>query len=168
MYKRQVYGLRGWIKIRSYTETPERLFTYQPWLLNMATGSETVLIEQWRRHNRGFVAKITNIDDRQQAGALCGVDIAVDKTHLSVLDEGEYYWHQLQGLQVISKFNDRKSYLGTVKGLIPTGANDVLIVQGNMRSIDRRERLIPYVADQYVKMVDLVKGNIYVEWNPEF
>jgi 16S rRNA processing protein RimM len=163
-----VYGLKGWIKIRSHTEPPENLFEYRPLLLNTVRGFETVTIDQWRLHNKGFVAKIVDIDDQQQAKSICPADIMIEKTHFLPLDPGKYYWHQLQGLRVISRFNADKTYLGTVARLISTGANDVLIVQGNSCSIDQRERLIPYVVDQYVKMVDLDNDTIYVEWDPEF
>ena len=125
-----VYGLKGWVKIRSHTEPPENLFQYRPWLLNTASGLETVLIDQWRRHNKGFVAKIVDIDDQQQAKSVCPADIMIEKTHFLPLAPGKYYWHQLQGLRVISRFNADNSYLGTVERLIPTGANDVLVFEG--------------------------------------
>jgi 16S rRNA processing protein RimM len=163
-----VYGLKGWIKIRSHTEPPENLFQYRPCLLNTVRGLETALIDQWHWHNKGFVAKIVGIDDQQRAKSLCPAEIMIEKTHFLPLAPGEYYWHQLQGLRVVSRFNADNSHLGTVERLIPTGANDVLVVKGNSSSIDKRERLIPYIVDQYVKEVDLDNDTIYVEWDPEF
>ena len=163
-----VYGLQGWLKVRSHTEPPENLFAYQPWLLNTDQGFETTLIEKWHRHNKGFIAKIVGVDNRQQAISLCALDIVIEKTHLPPLGVDQYYWHQLEGLRVVSKFNDSEIYLGIVKRLIPTGANDVLVVKGNDNSIDQRERLIPYVVDRYVKRVNLDKSTLYVDWDPQF
>ena len=75
-----VYGLQGWLKARSHTEPPENLFAYQPWLLSTDQGFKTTLIENWHRHNKGFVAKIIGVDNRQQASSLCALDIAIEKT----------------------------------------------------------------------------------------
>jgi 16S rRNA processing protein RimM len=163
-----VYGLKGWVKVRSHTEPPENLFHYQPWLLSTVRGLETALVDQWHWHNKGFVAKMVDADDQQQVKSLCPAEIMIEKTHFLPLAPGKYYWHQLQGLHVISRFNAGNSCLGSVERLIPTGANDVLVVKGNSYSIDRRERLIPYVFDRYVKEVDLDSDTIYVEWDPEF
>ena len=163
-----VYGLKGWLKVRSYTEPPEQLFTYGPWLLNTAKGAETATVEHWQRHNKGFIVKMAGVNDRQQAKPLCSVAITIEKTQLAPLDAGQYYWHQLQGLRVISQYNSEETDLGTVKELFPTGANDVLVVESDDRSIDQRQRLIPYVVNQYVKMVDIDGGAIYVEWDPDF
>ena len=163
-----VYGVKGWLKVRSYTEPSENLFKYQPWLLNTPDGLRSFLIDQWHGHNKGFVVKIAGVDNRQQAEFLCNLDVGIEKTHLSPLETGQYYWYQLQGLRVVSRFNNDESYLGTVKELIRTGSNDVLVVKGDSDSIDKRERLIPYVTTQYVKIVDIDGGVVYVEWDPEF
>jgi 16S rRNA processing protein RimM len=54
-----------------------------------------------------------------------------------------------------------------VKSLLETGANDVLVVEGDAHSVDRQERLIPY-AEQYVTKIDVDSGIIDVIWDPEF
>lgn len=169
-----VYGVKGWLKVLSYTEPPENLFRYQPWLLCTETDTTTLLdtetlsLEEWRSHNKGFVAKIAGVGDREQAKCLCGLDIAVDHTHFPPLSANQYYWYQLQGLSVVTQFNDDEVQLGFVRELMPTGANDILVVEADAVSVDQRERLIPYVVDRHVKRVDLEKGIIYVEWDPNF
>ena len=92
----------------------------------------------------------------------------MQRDQLPELAPGEYYWHQLQGLRVISDYEGNHFRLGVVERLLETGANDVLVVRGGSDSIDRRERLIPYVPGQYVKAVDLAAGEMRVEWDPEF
>lgn len=93
-----------------------------------------------------------------------GCDIAVSRAELPSLEQGEYYWHQLEGLTVAS----RGAILGEVDHLLETGANDVLVVKPCEGSIDARERLIPWVRGHYVLSVDLDRGVIEVDWDPEF
>lgn len=162
-----VYGIKGWLKVHSYTEPAENLFEYQPWLLKTAHGIKQVEIDEVRPHGDAFVVHLVGVDDRDQATAYTAVDIAVDRDELPELGEGEYYWSQLEGLRVITEYQGVERYLGKVVKLFETGANDVLVVQGD-DSVDQRERLIPYVPDQFVLSVDLDKGEIRVDWDPEF
>jgi len=163
-----VFGIKGWVKVHSQTEPPENIFDYQPWYLKTSHGVKPIELGEWRAHGKGFVAQVVGIDDRNAAELLCPVDIAVEKDLLVDLEDGEFYWHQLEGLRVISQFSDQSYDLGTVKKILPTGANDVLVVFGDERSIDQRERLIPYVPDQFVTDINIAEGIITVEWDPEF
>ena len=95
-------------------------------------------------------------------------DISVAADTLPNLSAGDYYWYQLEGLRVVSQFEEQTSDLGKVDHLIETGANDVLVVQGDQDSIDNKERLIPYIVGQTILNIDLDSGEIQVEWDPEF
>ncbi len=163
-----VFGIKGWVKIHSQTEPAENLFQYQPWFLKTKHGVKPVELADWRPHGKGYVAQIVGIEDRNQAELLCPVDIAVDKSLLAELDDGEFYWHQLEGLRVISEYDGQEIDFGIVKRILPTGANDVLVVVGDAQSVDQAERLVPYVPNQFVKDIDLAEGVIRVEWDPEF
>ncbi len=163
-----VYGIKGWLKVHSYTEPAENLFDYHPWLLKTAHGIKQVEIDEVRPHGNAFVVHLVGVDDRDEAAAFTAVDIAVNRDQLPELDEGEYYWSQLEGLRVITEYQGIEKDLGKVVKLFETGANDVLVVQGDEGSVDQRERLIPYVPDQFVLSVDLGKGEIRVDWDPEF
>jgi len=163
-----VFGIKGWVKVHSQTEPPENIFNYQPWYLKTAHGVKPIELAEWRAHGKGFVAQIVGIDDRNAAELLCPVDIAIEKDKLIALDDGEFYWHQLEGLRVISQFSDQSYDFGIVKKILPTGANDVLVVVGDTQSIDQSERLIPYVPDQFINDIDLANGVITVDWDPEF
>ena len=72
--------------------------------------------------------------------------------------ENEYYWSDLIGLSV---FNAEQQAFGKVSELLETGANDVLVVQGE------RERLIPFVP-QVIQEVDLAAGMIRVDWGLDY
>ncbi|MDX1432665.1 MAG: ribosome maturation factor RimM [Gammaproteobacteria bacterium] len=154
-----VFGVRGWVRVRSHTEPAERLLDYSPWLLEGAGEPRRLAPEQGRPHGEGLVAKLAGIDDRDQAMALVGADISVAREQLPALAEGEYYWVDLIGLEVV---NREGRSLGRVADLMATGANDVLRVTGE------RERLIPFVTHDVVLAVDLAAGRIDVDWDPDF
>jgi 16S rRNA processing protein RimM len=105
------------------------------------------------------VAKLASVDDRDQARQLVGADIAVDRDQLPALAEGEYYWNDLIGFQVVTRDGEE---LGRVTGLMQTGANDVLVVGGE------RERLIPFIREQVVVAVDAPARRIEVDWEVDF
>lgn len=163
-----VFGIKGWVKIRSQTEPAENIFNYQPWYLKTKHGVKTMELAKWQPHGKGFVAQIVGVDDRNTAELLCPVDIAIEKEALEELDEGEFYWHQLENLRVISDFEGQSYDFGTVKKILPTGANDVLVVVGDGQSIDQKERLIPYVLEQFVNDINIADGIIRVDWDPDF
>ena len=105
------------------------------------------------------------MDDRDVARDYCGLDIAIETSLLPELDDGEFYWSQLEKLKVYTL--DGK-LLGKVNHLIETGSNDVLVVRKCEGSIDKRERLIPYLPDQVIQEIDLEAGTLRVDWDPEF
>ena len=88
-----------------------------------------------------------------------GYEIGIRPDQLPLTASGEYYWRDLQGMKVVTANGE---LLGTVDHLIETGANDVLVVDGD------RERLIPFVLDKVVMSVDLDKAEIQVDWDKDF
>ena len=162
-----VFGVRGWVKVHAFTEQIETLCSYQPWLIDTASGVKPIRIDEWRRHGESLVAHIVGIDDRDIAQTWCGNDILVEKSKLPDLKSDDFYWYQLEGLSVVSHFEGEQIRLGTVKSLLETGANDVLVIKGDGESIDREERLIPYV-DQFVTSISVADRRIDVIWDPAF
>lgn len=162
-----VYGVKGWVKVHSFTQPADNIFDYRPWWINTAQGWRELQIDQHRLHQHSFVVHVKGIDDRDAARLLCQLDIAVEKSQLHGLEDGEYYWHQLIGLGVVSHYQGKEYRLGSVKEMLETGANDVFVVQGDSDSIDTQERLIPYV-DQFVTKIDLQAQKVVVDWDPEF
>jgi 16S rRNA processing protein RimM len=84
---------------------------------------------------------------------------------LPELEEGDYYWSDLIDLEVRTEAGQ---LLGVVHSLMETGSNDVLVVQGTAESLDRSERLIPWLPGSVVKNVDLAGRVITVDWDPGF
>jgi len=163
-----VFGVKGWVKIISDTQPMENIFSYGALWLKTKHGVKAIEVDEYRPHGKGLVAHIKGLDDRDEAQALSRTTIAVERSQMPVLDTGDYYWHQLEGLKVVTEYNGQSSVLGRVAELMETGANDVLVVKADANSIDDTDRLIPYVPEQYVTGVDLAAGQITVDWDPEF
>ena len=159
-----VWGIKGWVKVFSYTDPKENLFEYGPWLLRRNGKTRPAKLTGWRKQGKGMVAQVDDCADRDLAAELVNSEILADRSVLPELDPGEFYWSQLTGLEVV---NTKGEKLGRVDHLIETGANDVLVVRKSENSIDSQERLIPYI-DQVVRKVDLELGTIEVEWESDF
>jgi 16S rRNA processing protein RimM len=155
-----VYGIKGWVKVKSFTEPRENLLAYQPWLLSDAQGREvTYKLCEGRMHGKGLIARLESVEDRDAAAAFMGYQIRVERDSLGTTEPGQYFWSDLCGLAVETADGVA---LGQVRSLIETGANDVLVVEGE------RRRLIPFVQEQVVKSVDLDSGRVVVDWDPDF
>src|SRR5690606_20615311 len=129
------FGVRGEIKLESFTEPREQILRYQPWTLRDARGGEReVSGVRARQTAKGVVARIACGEDRHATEALL---ICEQFAPLSVLpppEVGEYYWVDLEGVRVRNLDGDD---LGTFSHLFSTGANDVVLVR---EGTDGRER----------------------------
>lgn len=152
------YGIRGWVKIQPYTEALDSLFDYEHWWLAEKGGWREGMVEDARVHGNVLVVKFAGCEGRDEAFALKGKDVAVAREDMPQAEEGEYYWSDLIGLQVR---NLQQVELGQIKDVFETGANDVLVVQGE------RERLVPFVG-QVVLEVDLAARQMLVDWDADF
>ncbi|MBT4519162.1 MAG: ribosome maturation factor RimM [Halieaceae bacterium] len=162
------FGVKGWIKIHSYTEPAENLLNFNALQIQRKDGLEPIELSAGQRHGKGLVAQIRGVDDRNQAQLYSGLDIVIAADALPELNQGDFYWAQLQGLQVWYCSAEQRILLGIVDHLIETGANDVLVVAATEGSIDQRERLIPYLPGNVVSRVDLGAAVIEVDWPPDF
>lgn len=156
-----MYGVQGWLKIESWTEPRLRIFDYQPWQLGTAPG-EVTRIDGVTGHGqgKGIVAYLPGVDDRDRAALLVGQDIHVAREQLPAAAAGEYYWADMEGLEVVTT---EGIVLGLVSHLFATGANDVVVVRDS-----ERERLIPFVQGSVVQLVDLATRRMVVDWDPDF
>jgi len=153
-----VFGVKGWLRIHSFTDPPDGILNYGPWLVG--DGTQTAFrVMEGAGHGRGVIARLDGIDDRDMARALVGSTVRVPREQLGQPGPGEYFWSDLIGLQVL---NEKDVVLGQVENLMATGANDVLVVQGE------RRRLLPFLPGHVVKSVDLAAGTIRVAWDEDF
>lgn len=153
------FGIKGWVKVFSYTSPPEQIFDYRQWYIKQSGQWNPVKLKSGRPQGKGLIAQIDGIADRNAAEALGRCEIAIMRDQLPKLRENEFYWSDLIGMQVVD--TKGKSF-GKVKALIETGANDVLVVNGD------EERLVPWIWDQVIQSVSLQEKLITVDWDPDF
>jgi 16S rRNA processing protein RimM len=152
------FGVKGWVKVRAFTESLDSLTAYPVWWLSDGKGWKATEVLETEVHTAHLVARLAGVGDRDQALALSGRDIGVPRESLPEAEAGEFYWADLVGLEVV---NMQGESLGRVDELLETGANDVLVVKGD------RERLLPYV-DAVVLEVDLAASRIRVDWGLDY
>jgi 16S rRNA processing protein RimM len=162
------YGIKGWVRLWVNLEDPSALTHLSPLTLHKPSGAaptaRPVIIEVLQRQGKGYVARLSGVEDRTAAEALKGSDIRMPSAQFPQADDGDFYWRDLEGLQVWCEEGESRLLLGTVQRLLETGANDVLVVTPSEGCIDDRERLIPWLPDEVIKQVDLQERTITVSW----
>ena len=178
-----VWGVKGWLKVFSYTRPRKNIGQYKRWLLvptsskkrNNATVKKSqslqailVAIKNCKEQGQNIVANIEGIDYRDQAENLLGFEVYIEKSQLKPLNKGEFYWSDMIGCDVINTQNDA---LGKVTSIMETGANDVLVVQQDSQDQDTLdnllEHLVPY-SDDIVLSVDIKNSLIQVDWGVDY
>ena len=160
-----VHGVRGAVKVYSHTDPLDNVLDYAEWSLNRGSEQRTVSVLGGRVQGRVLVGNLKGIDDRNKAEELVDFEISIASDALPELEDGDFYWHQLEGLQVV---NQEGQLLGKVDHLLETGSNDVMVVKPCAGSVDQRERLLPYLPGQFVIKVDLETQVMQVDWDAEF
>jgi len=154
-----VYGVKGWVKVYSFTSPIENILNFKTWQLCKKNQNKVVRLEGGKRHGKGIIAKLAGYDDRSEVEVLLKSEIRIARGLLPELPKGEYYWSDLKGLQVTNMANVN---FGKVDHLFETGANDVMVVIGD------KERLIPFVQDIYIKDINLQEKTMLVDWPEDF
>lgn len=161
------WGVRGGLKVKPYAAHPEALFSSKRWFWQapasaaepqralLAALEQPLRIATAREQSDTVVATVHELTDRSLAEACKGLRLFVPRSSFPTPDDGEYYWVDLIGLEVI---NRESQSLGQVEGLIETGPHCVLRIRHA-----EGERLIPFV-DAYVDAVDRAAGTIRVDW----
>ena len=155
------HGVRGWVKVRSYTRPVEQIFEYPVWQLakpgDVVKQVEVVSVKQ---ASKNLLVKLAGYDSREATEVLLGCSVSIEKSQLEALSDDEFYWMDLIGLQVV---NLEKINLGKIISMMETGANDVAVV----KSAKDVERLLPWVPHVIVE-VNLDKGVVIVDWDEEY
>lgn len=154
-----LYGVKGWVRVASFTNPGVNMLRYQPWLLETREGLEPYRLAGGRQHGRGLVVQFEGLADRELARRLIGATVSVEREQFPAAEPSEYYWADLLGMQVI---NEQGEQFGVVDDLLSTGANDVMVVVGP------RRRLVPFVMHDVVRSVDVANRLIRVNWDATF
>lgn len=155
------YGVKGWVKVSSYTEPASNILDYRPWYLEAPSKSPSHPIEivDSRIHGQQVLALIADCTTPESAGLYTNYKIYVEREKFFPLAEGEYYWADLEGLKV---YTCKNTYLGIISAIFATGANDVLVIT------DKKRHLVPFLLNQTIKSVDLENKTMIVDWDAEF
>jgi 16S rRNA processing protein RimM len=162
------FGVRGWVKVNSYTEPRENIINFLNWRLITDSVQEISVaikkVKELKRHQDNYIALLDGVSDRNQAALFTNRKIAVFREELPSLTEGEYYWADLVGATVINvnQVDASQTVLGIVVELFETGANDILLVKDSHTA---KEYLIPYIQNQTILKVNLTEPkSILVDW----
>jgi len=174
----EAWGIKGWVRIQPHSADTSALFESSEWFLqppiarfargfSAFSGVVRVGIAEIKTHSDGIVARLVGLDDRSGAEALKGVRISLPRSAFPATPEGEYYWVDLIGLDVL---NREGVHLGVVRDLMPTGPSSVLVMEYT-EMVDGKEqsgeRMVPFVG-AYVDDVDLKARRITVDWQPDY
>jgi len=159
------YGIKGWMKLYSHTEPMDNIASYSPLWIQREGAWQPIKLEHVQRHGKGLVTKVAGCDAREQVPAFTGCELAIKREQLPALQGDDFYWSELEGLKVVNIDGD---CFGKVSHLFETGSNDVLVVNPTADSVDKQQRLIPWLLEDVVQEVDLTAGTITVDWDKDF
>lgn len=173
------WGIKGWVRILPHSADTSALLASSQWYLqppearfargfSAFAGCVDAVVSEVKAHTDGLVAQIEGVDDRNAAEALKGVRIYLPRSAFPATPEGEYYWVDLIGLDVVNREGE---HLGVVRDLMPTGPTSVLVLEYS-ESLDggaeqTAERLIPFVA-AYIDEVDKAQRRITADWQKDY
>lgn len=149
------HGVNGWMKITSYTDPDTNLLDYNPWYFKTHGVYTAIKVLEKRIQGPYLVAKLEGCDNREVAKTWTGREISVSRSTLPPCSDNEFYWSDLEGLQLL---DNAGNVLGTLESLMATGSNDVMLVSGE------KTLQIPFIMHEVVKNVNFDKGTITVDW----
>jgi 16S rRNA processing protein RimM len=176
------WGIKGGFKVIPYSASPEALFSCKRWFLlppeprpgvaavkknDSFIGCQLLKIRTAKEHGDGITAQADGVDDRNTAETLKGARIFVPRSSFPTPEEGEFYWIDLIGLNVV---NREGLALGTVTSLLETGPQTVLVIQSEGHADEKGkpvEIMIPFVA-AYIDEVKLADKRITVDWQLDY
>jgi len=158
------YGVHGAVRVVPWSDDPATLLQHAVWALRdpRVDGAwRDTQVVRARMHVAAIVAELDGVTSRETAAALRGQEVGLPKETLPPPGKDEYYWSDLEGLEVV---NRQGVMMGRVAGVAGNGAHPILRVAGDGEA---KERLIPFVA-AYVDRVDVPGGRIEVDWELDY
>jgi 16S rRNA processing protein RimM len=149
------FGVRGWVKLRSHTDPPERLLEHRNLQIGRQGAWRTYRIEASGRSGGALTVKLAGVEDRDQATALRGAEIRVPRAELPRSDAKEFYRADLIGCEVV---NLAGTSLGVVQHFVETPAQVLMVVRGD------KEYWVPAVPP-HLRRADLQARRVVVDWD---
>ena len=149
------FGVRGWVKLRSFTEPPDRLLEHRSLQLCVGGVWRAYRIETSGRSGGQLTVKLTGVEDRDEAQKLRGAAIGVPRSELPERSEKDFYRADLIGCEVV---NLKGVHLGVVQHFVEIPAHALMVVRGE------QEYWVPAVP-QHLRRVDLEARRVIVDWD---
>jgi 16S rRNA processing protein RimM len=141
------HGLTGRMKVLSYLESQDVLDHLEVVSVGRRVqDAVTFSLDSLQTGRKWFIMKLAGVEDKDAASQLVGSSLWMPLEKIKKLPDGEYYWHELIGLAVVT---EEGRILGRIKSVFPTGSNDVYVCRGNGKEI-----LLPAI-DDVVQKIDL-------------
>jgi 16S rRNA processing protein RimM len=151
--------VRGWLRVQSFTDPPQRLFEWKLWRLQPEHGvAREVKLLEARPQGNGWIARLEGVEERDAASRLTGQMILVDREALPPAEGREHYRDDLVGFEVK---NVEGALLGVIDHFVDTPGNAVMVIKGV------REHLVPVTA-QHLLRVDKTSRTRVVDWPEDF
>lgn len=148
-------GLNGWLKIYSYSESKKKFSNYKHFFVIKNETYVRLDVEDIQV-TKSIKIKFKNFSLREDSDEYIGKNLYIDREQLVELDDNQYYWNDLIGLDV---YLEEGEQIGVIKDIIETGSNDVLVIKGSKGG----EILIPYVFGESIKKVILNEKKIIID-----
>ncbi|MGF6147038.1 Ribosome maturation factor rimM [Kingella potus] len=158
-YIKGAFGIKGWVKVAADTEYADSLLDYPEWRLIKDGKTVSAVLEAGKVSGGDLQVKFQNTDDRNAAHLLRGYTVEINRSDFGETEEGEYYWADLVGMAVATPDGE---ILGTVSGLMETGAHDILVVKHK-----DGQTLIPFV-EQFVGEINRDTRTITADWAADY
>ncbi len=158
----RAFGVKGWCWVHSHTRPSEGITQYRRWWVQpkqVGSVPQWFEVARFADQNKGLIVKLKGVEQREAVELLTGASLSISVNALPEPPAGEYYWRDLIGCQV-QHVNGQS--LGVVRELLETGANDVLVVEGD------RERLIPFIPGEVLVSIEVDARRIVADWDPDF
>lgn len=152
------FGIKGWVRLKVFTDTQNGLAHYPRWFVEQGSAWVEHAVLEAGIQGKALVARLSGCANRDEAQRLKGCKIGIPRAALPAAAANEFYWADLIGLEVT---NVRSQIMGKVTEIFSTGANDVLVVEGDKR------HLIPFIS-QVILNVEKEAGVITVDWEIDY
>jgi 16S rRNA processing protein RimM len=147
------HGIRGEVRLRSFTEDPMAVASYGP--LESEDGTQRFTIESLRPARDHFVARLKGVGDRDAAERLTGLKLYVARDRLPPIEDDETFYHaDLVGLEAVTPDG---AALGTVTAILNFGAGDIVEIGRS----GGQALLVPF-TEAAVPQVDIARGRMTV------
>lgn len=155
----QVYGKDGYVKLRSFSDFPERFLSLKIVYIDFWGDKKTFSVEDIKDINGKIVIKFKRFDNTRDSQILIDRDVYVDEVDAVSLPDNQFFVHDLIGSEVYVEDN----IIGTVADVMKGKANDVLVISTN----DEKEKLIPFVLN-FIEKFDAQKKKLILNISKEF